>query len=344
MPFISGEWFSVFSLFREDNSGGSEGIGDYWTSYTNSISPTCEHDYHWVGLESYTNRDPEGYYCVSGWCYTVTTLSNEVTTADLMASFTNSFTPEWLPCGTESPHASVTMSSDETYVSGTNVQARFKVFARDGEAWDIPYYSHCKWWSNDVAFEATIATNHATGIGTGDWIYTNVSVVAPFPDAVSGDGASDVGVEAWITLDCQCQSQLRLGQMQYNRRLRRRGLGQHPHFNGHGARHQRQRRRLPAHSGFKASSGPDHPGRLQAMGDLWGGRVALGIPPAACARPDPRAVLLMSSTNSTGSLIVSFYAGQAGSQDPVTGFYDTSTNKPFASCTIDQSAPPTTSR
>ncbi len=77
------------------------------------------------------------------------------------------------------------MSSNEAHVSGTNVQARFKVFARDGQAWDIPYYSHCKWWSNDVAFEATIATNHATGIGTGDWISTNVSVVAPFPDAVS---------------------------------------------------------------------------------------------------------------------------------------------------------------
>ena len=79
------------------------------------------------------------------------------------------------------------------------------------------------------------------------------------------------------------------------------------------------------------------PGRLQAMGDLWGGQLLYdssgGLRQARSA-----SCLADVLTNSTGSLIVSFYAGQVGSQDPVTGFYDTSTNTPFASCTIDQSA------
>ena len=90
----------------------------------------------------------------------------------------------------KSPHATATFSSDETYVSGTSVQARLKVFARDGLAWDITYYSHCKWWSNNVAFEATIATNHATGIGTGDWTYADVGVPAPVSTNTSSGGVS----------------------------------------------------------------------------------------------------------------------------------------------------------
>ena len=229
------------------------------------------------------------------------------------------------------------MSSDQAYLSGTNVQARFKVFAREGEAWDIPYYSHCKWWSNDVAFEATIETNHATGIGTGGWIYTNVSVVAPFPDAVSGDGASDVGVEAWITLDCQCQSSCASGKCNTTAGSVVGALGSIRISMGMGPGHKRQRRRLPAHSRLNASSRPDHPGRLQAMGDLWGGQL-LQDSSGGLRQARSASCLADVLTISTGSLIVSFYAGQVGSQDPVTGLYDTSTNTPFASCTIDQSA------
>ena len=91
--------FSIFWYLLDYSTNYQDGPiegGTVWTVYTNSISPTCEHDYHWAG---YACPDPG--YCATGACYTVTTLSNEVTTADITASLTNFITAEWLPCGGE---------------------------------------------------------------------------------------------------------------------------------------------------------------------------------------------------------------------------------------------------
>ena len=103
-----------------------------------------------------------------------------------MASITLS--PGSDPCGSESPHASALITEDQSHASITNVEARFKVFARNGGAWDIKYYTWCKPWTNGVPGPAVcIATNDITGVGTGDWAYTNVTVAAPFITAtVSG--------------------------------------------------------------------------------------------------------------------------------------------------------------
>ncbi len=255
--------------------------------------------------------------------------SDEFTTADLVASLTNSLDTEWKPCGDASPHATAEISEDETVATGTAVQVRFKVFARPGEKWEIEYFS----WRKSAPTNAAVcvATNELRGIGTGGWEYVVVDVPAAFSTYTTNGCVRYLGEEAWITVGCGsgagCASCDRapgsvdatLGSVHVSM-----GLGASATGKGAGA--------LLLAASFP-SEALGTPAVLEPAGDLEGGEV---LRDSSGFLRQVRATLCLADIVSLSptNYVASFYASsQLGGMD-TNGFYDTSGLTPFSTCTV----------
>ena len=127
-------YHSIFEDFTHVNATITRDDGVTCTVYTNSVSPTCEHDYHWISVLSTPDWDPNGYYCATGSCFTATTLSNEFKTADLLPPFSCQDT-SWNPLVAGS---SVTMGTAQEEAQITGSRVRFSLRSPIGD-FALPY-------------------------------------------------------------------------------------------------------------------------------------------------------------------------------------------------------------
>jgi RHS repeat-associated protein len=127
-------------------------------------------------------------------------LSDEFTTEQMLASLTNAIASDWFPKPHESDHATAWIAEDESSASGRAVQARFKVWAPEGDNWSIEYFSWRK--ASDTNAAVCVATNELRGIGTGGWEYIEVPVAAAYTTYASNGCVYYRGEESWITVGC----------------------------------------------------------------------------------------------------------------------------------------------
>jgi RHS repeat-associated protein len=195
----------------------------FW--YSSYAYQTCW-DYWWSGLfgpqsgvttcneSTITNTIPDWQIIPSGYAYVQGTniahvfLSNEFTTSEMIGMLVNNLTNDYQPCGNLSPHATASIREDESHATGQAVQARFKVFAAANDHWEINFQRCRIGYSNGVQVVSngtpvvTRTDDKIEGIGTGGWIYTNISLEAAFSTYTSNNCVYYQGAETWIEVGC----------------------------------------------------------------------------------------------------------------------------------------------
>lgn len=180
----------------------------YYYTYTNLSVPNFFEEHYTLGslyaysqadpLISETNRQDRSHYRSF-------TFSEEYSTPELVSKLykiMDEVNGDWITSGNESPKAGVEIGDNESSAVGQAVEARLKVFAQTNELWEIPYLRWRIGYTNGVPVWTNRSEELVEGIGTGDWVYTNIAVATPYWTYTNGDCIYYAKAEEWIEVGC----------------------------------------------------------------------------------------------------------------------------------------------
>jgi RHS repeat-associated protein len=199
----------VTNLISDYNSAGA--VNDLSLYFKTGLS--CHDGYcdnYWWGNYAFTQSSCAAgqgssiQSCDSTWAYpylsdgsleNTVSYGEEFTTPQLIAQVQPS--GEWMPTGNKSYIVSAEIDPDESAATVNAVEARFKVWARAGEPYTIPYVEFRTIYSNDIPLIVETHTN-ITGIGADRFDVISVPLPVAFSTFETNGCTRYRGGKAWI--------------------------------------------------------------------------------------------------------------------------------------------------